>query len=225
MKNLKSYTTLTPPLNAEKILAFTLAEVLITLAIIGVVAALTIPNVVQNYKKHVYSARLKKFVGVMQTVINKSKIDGFDWYKITPSHNSEIIKFTNQMKKYTKVRTKANDGLFVPNEGRYSDIITFPDGSSLVFDTIWGYILIVGYDVNGEQNGPNVMGKDRFFFCLCKDYGVSSGICQNAGTFQPFNFATTRQNAINSCSNSGWGCTSLLWFDGLEFKSDYPLKL
>jgi prepilin-type N-terminal cleavage/methylation domain-containing protein len=31
---------------------FTLAEVLITLAIIGVVAALTIPNVVKNYQKN-----------------------------------------------------------------------------------------------------------------------------------------------------------------------------
>lgn len=30
---------------------FTLAEVLITLGIVGVVAALTIPTIVQNYKK------------------------------------------------------------------------------------------------------------------------------------------------------------------------------
>lgn len=32
--------------------AFTLAEVLITLGIIGVVAALTMPTVIQNYKKN-----------------------------------------------------------------------------------------------------------------------------------------------------------------------------
>lgn len=31
---------------------FTLAEVLITLAIIGVVAAMTIPTLIQNYKKN-----------------------------------------------------------------------------------------------------------------------------------------------------------------------------
>ena len=39
---------------------FTLAEVLITLGIIGVVAALTIPQVVQNYQKQATATALKK---------------------------------------------------------------------------------------------------------------------------------------------------------------------
>jgi type II secretory pathway pseudopilin PulG len=37
-----------------------LAEVLITLAIIGVVAALTIPSVVKNYQKTQTTAKLRK---------------------------------------------------------------------------------------------------------------------------------------------------------------------
>ena len=36
---------------ANKKLAFTLAEVLITLGIIGVVAAITIPNLISTYRK------------------------------------------------------------------------------------------------------------------------------------------------------------------------------
>ena len=41
---------------------FTLAEVLITLAIIGIVAALTIPTVVANYNKHAqYTAFMKMY--------------------------------------------------------------------------------------------------------------------------------------------------------------------
>lgn len=44
--------------------AFTLAEVLITLAIIGVVAALTIPSLVQNYKERETVTRLKEFYSV-----------------------------------------------------------------------------------------------------------------------------------------------------------------
>ena len=40
--------------------AFTLAEVLITLGIIGVVAAMTIPTLMTKYQKHVALTRLKK---------------------------------------------------------------------------------------------------------------------------------------------------------------------
>lgn len=41
--------------------AFTLAEVLITLGIIGVVAAMTIPILINSYQKHEYITGLKKF--------------------------------------------------------------------------------------------------------------------------------------------------------------------
>ena len=46
--------------------AFTLAEVLITLGIIGVVAALTMPALISNYKKTVYVKQLKKSVSVIE---------------------------------------------------------------------------------------------------------------------------------------------------------------
>ena len=44
---------------------FTLAEVLITLGIIGVVAALTLPSLITSYKRQEASARLKKFNSMM----------------------------------------------------------------------------------------------------------------------------------------------------------------
>ncbi|MEE3350319.1 MAG: type II secretion system protein, partial [Candidatus Gastranaerophilaceae bacterium] len=47
-------------------LAFTLAEVLITLGIIGVVAALTLPALIQNYQKQVYVNALKKSVSTLE---------------------------------------------------------------------------------------------------------------------------------------------------------------
>ncbi len=39
--------------NTKQTSAFTLAEVLITLAIIGIVAALTIPTLISNYQKKI----------------------------------------------------------------------------------------------------------------------------------------------------------------------------
>ena len=40
--------------------AFTLAEVLITLGIIGIVAAMTIPTLITNYQKNITITRLKE---------------------------------------------------------------------------------------------------------------------------------------------------------------------
>lgn len=63
-----------PPENnlTYKNLAFTLAECLITLGIIGVVAALTLPPVIQNYKKHVLITKLKKSYSILGQVAQKS---------------------------------------------------------------------------------------------------------------------------------------------------------
>ena len=44
---------------------FTLAEVLITLGVIGVVAALTLPNLLQNHQKKVFVAQLQRTVNLI----------------------------------------------------------------------------------------------------------------------------------------------------------------
>ena len=62
--------------------AFTLAEVLITLGIIGVVAALTMPALIANHKKTVVETRLKKFYSSINQAIKMAEIeygDKEDW--------------------------------------------------------------------------------------------------------------------------------------------------
>ena len=49
--------------------AFTLAEVLITLMIIGIVAALTIPSVISNYQQQEFKTGLKKAVSILNEAI------------------------------------------------------------------------------------------------------------------------------------------------------------
>lgn len=55
--------------------AFTLAEVLITLGIIGVVAALTIPTVIDRYQKLVLKQQFKKFYSTFSQVLNQVYLD------------------------------------------------------------------------------------------------------------------------------------------------------
>ena len=54
---------------------FTLAEVLITLGIIGIVAALTMPSLIQNSKRQETSARLKKFYSTMSQALIMAELD------------------------------------------------------------------------------------------------------------------------------------------------------
>ena len=67
VKNLFSYS----PINlfTSKKLAFTLAEVLITLAIIGVVAAMTMPSLIAKYKEQVLVNQVKRTYSEMQNAL------------------------------------------------------------------------------------------------------------------------------------------------------------
>lgn len=99
--------------------AFTLAEVLITLGIIGVVAAMTLPTLVQQYKEQETVTRVKKFYSgfsqaYMQAVMDNGTIDNWG---LTDSvietddggnniHSEESLenydKFFQKMKPYIK---------------------------------------------------------------------------------------------------------------------------
>ena len=50
---------------------FTLAEVLITLGIIGIVAALTIPNLIGNYEKYITVVKLKRAYSIISQVTER----------------------------------------------------------------------------------------------------------------------------------------------------------
>ena len=56
--------------------AFTLAEVLITLGIIGIVAALTIPSLITNYKANKLRAQFLKSYSTVQQVFKQMEADG-----------------------------------------------------------------------------------------------------------------------------------------------------
>ena len=54
---------------------FTLAEVLITLGIIGIVAALTLPSLLSNFRDKVMVSQAKKSYSNFQNVLNKMMAD------------------------------------------------------------------------------------------------------------------------------------------------------
>ena len=59
----------------RKCKAFTLAEVLITLVIIGVVAAMTVPTITANSNKEASKAQFKKAVSTINSALQKTVLD------------------------------------------------------------------------------------------------------------------------------------------------------
>lgn len=85
---------------------FTLAEVLITLAIIGVVAAITVPSMMQSTQKQEYVSALKKAYASVYQAYNLMLADngGDATAVITGITHADDAKFLNELAKYLKVQ-------------------------------------------------------------------------------------------------------------------------
>ena len=59
----------------RKISAFTMSEVLITLGVIGVVAAMTLPVVIKKYQQYTMLNKLKSAYSLINQAVKMSEID------------------------------------------------------------------------------------------------------------------------------------------------------
>lgn len=73
-------------------MAFTLAEVLITLGIIGVVAAMTLPTLIQKYQRLVLETQLKKTYTTLSQGIQKAMADD----GVTSFYDTEFFEACKQ---------------------------------------------------------------------------------------------------------------------------------
>ena len=77
--------------------AFTLAEVLITLAVIGIVAVLTLPNLIQNHNEKAWSTAQDVFTKRLEVATRQmnteEKLAGYE----------STMDFVNELKKYIKI--------------------------------------------------------------------------------------------------------------------------
>ena len=83
---------------------FTLAEVLITLGIIGVVAALTLPALIQNYQKKATATSVKKAYSELNQIVERAKADYGDpsgWSYYEQDHLAEWVQ--TYIEPYVKV--------------------------------------------------------------------------------------------------------------------------
>lgn len=215
--------------------AFTLAEVLITLGIVGIIAAMTLPALTAYYKKVETSSRLKKFVSEMEQAIRLSEIDNGSseyWTKGDAQSDYDarnIVSkefFMTYLAPYFRTLSIVDRKNTVDEDGSKSGTeltIYLSDGSKFTFHL--GNCMDIIFDSNGDSK-PNEYGRDKFVFFMCFGDQTESHCGNNKKNFcTPKYSLTTRTEFLNRCKNNAYYCSILLEYDNWEFKSDYPYKL
>lgn len=208
--------------------AFTLAEVLITLVVIGVIAALTIPTLMKANKRTETEAKLKKTYSVVANLIKLSQLDN-DMPGTWDSSNEQTAygTYIRPYLKFAKECTPASPctrNLYAPKGGVVVNNWSattggyLSDGSLVVFSfqnpakaDMW-----VTFDVNGDK-GPNQMAKDLFVFY----YDVDA--LKLRGSASDMAEATAKSNCINGGDgNCTADCAEWLYMHSFNIPSDYP---
>lgn len=170
---------------------FTLAETLITLGIIGVVAAITIPGLMTAHKAHRMHAQFLKSYSTVQQVFKQMEADDVSTDPSTYKRNTTEGTFYNTFKRYiagatdcgtfttkalpcynvsdTKKGYKSLTGnTFIDKQFFDDGQLALQDGTLLIFEqpSVSNPYIWVMVDINGFKEGPNRMGYDLFVFQL-----------------------------------------------------------
>lgn len=222
--------------------AFTLAEVLITLGIIGVVAALTIPSLVQNHKKHEVETKLAKFYSVMNQAVRSAEIDYGDkmyWekfevkYAVDNDGNIDKTKKVPNFEYFNKyfapyLKIIKIDTLY----GKKNSILLvyFADGTIASFDAEAIHYYLNKKDLE-LQDKKSQIGKRIFTF----HFAPTSGDINHKGKGvepykQQWNGSPTQLYTHSSlgcndhATNEPAYCTALIQMNGWKIPKDYPFK-
>lgn len=194
----------------KKIIAFTLAEVLITLGIIGVVAAMTIPTLMQNMGNNQFEAGFRKVLSTFSNAINLIKIDNGGTLISTYSSTDNALDGICNIMKCTKKCYTSDDRTqcfhngtdWYTLDGRqgWQDYSTLTNNASAIlidgttFDISWkpscngnnGTLTTIcgnlAVDVNGFKK-PNKMGRDIFELFIEQNKVIPNGVMSTSADY------------------------------------------
>lgn len=222
-----------------KKLGFTLAEVMVALALIGVIASITIPTFVQNNQNKTHAAKLATTISAIENAFT-SMIAAEAVQDMTETDFAQAgggrsldtyLKISNHTDSMTDYYASDNPFIYI-STGNYDsfgadEIYEIKNGALIMFvdnptsfggaaglgGTIDGKIGELTIDINGKQ-APNIWGRDAFYFIVGND-----GLLYPAGSL---NFSIIEEedtanlwdseNSAYSCTDTdkGLGCTARL---------------
>ena len=217
--------------------AFTMAEVLITLGIIGIIAALTIPGVIEGYKKKETVAKLQKAYTLLNQALklSEAKYEEYEYWE----SGANFATAEDYLKMYWTPHFKVAAYCYTPEKcgyksntpyknsnGRANGTVFYRNNYRLPFVTVDGTVYtisirgasdgspleILWVDLN-SSNDPNQYGKDVFFFERVAKKGIL-----------PYGWDKTDEEISRDCShtNVGYYCAAKIMRDGWKIKDDYP---
>ena len=181
---------------------FTLAEVLVTLGIIGVVASLTMPTLIQNHQYKTYSTGIQKvYTELSQALIRKiNDVNAISLSEAGFRFNEDNTVEKDFLNTYFKPVKRCDNGsdCFAASYQTYKGAIgkninksniyaiTLSSGAVIGFkvygkasypihqsDRLQEYIARAVVDINGVK-GPNTLCKDYFEFFITNDGKIAS---------------------------------------------------
>ncbi len=216
--------------------AFTLAEVLITLGIIGIVAALSMPAVMGNYQKKNYVTSLHKVYNEISQALEQVMTDKnaetveeaglttqaalnswvMDYFRV--SHNcqgdsTKCMAPNNQYRKLNDTNSFMTSRTGHNYFGLSSGAVIRP---LLANEGYKRFNILV--DTNGKK-APNTLGRDVFFIGIYNN-GVIDDYYNTAKNAPLSNSdrAELFNNQCNAANTNAWGCFGKILSDGWEMK-------
>ena len=198
---------------SRKRTAFTLAEVLITLGIIGIVCAITLPSIVQNYREKQTVAKLKKTYSILSQAMTSAVNENgtLDTWGLGggDSPTGAILLQDQLFTPYLKIADYCENTciggkpykyltgtphISYHRQYRYRHFV-LADGTLLIFHVsgencagsglnVWFACADIMVDTDGYYKGPNTFGKDIFNFSVKKDRIVPSGTKEESADFK-----------------------------------------
>ena len=222
----------------KKEVAFTLAEVLITLGIIGIVAAMTIPTLISNYQKKQTVTKLQKAISIFNQaykmsfdeVGNPSPQEAFDMgpTKYINTYWAPYLKINNICKTYSDcgydsltpitLPSGHKDGANIISERTRIGVQTMDGITYIIFTSHWNSndndfttpSNYVWVDLNGGEK-PNKYGRDLFMLTRVENKGVF-----------PYGYDLTNDRVNSECLSSGYTCAEKIRRAGWEIDKSYP---
>ena len=235
-------------INGKTIQAFTLAEILITLGIIGVVAAMTIPTLIKNYQKKQTVVQYKKTYSEIAQALKMAEVDNgsIETWDFTTSSTKTLDFATQYLYPYLKIEQKCDfseagcwtgpvsltntTGALPINATRLS-AITASGYSILFWVSATGNSGFIYLDIDGPFKGRGKIGIDVFPIAI---YFTSSGYKAEVAPYGLSHspIPKTRNELITTIpdgcqkasvsTSAGLYCGGLIAIDGWEIADDYP---